>query len=364
MKIIRTVLSIVAVTFLVYRTEALPRFATMMNFKCADCHIDPNGGGMRNYYGAVMFARETLPTHFWEQDSTFANFTPKLNDFISFGTDMQTIFYYLTNGHNSSFYQMIGDIYLSARLSKNVLLYFNKRLSNPIDQFSDFDVFGIANVLPANGYVKVGRFTPAYGTRIDDHTTYIRTKTVFPYFHRDDTGIELGISPQSLAWNVGVYNGENGQDPSNGYVRLVTSRAEMNLRTGSLNYSFGGSVWYNNGIAGNLLMYDGFAGIAFDKFTVNGEIDIKRDTAVISTNQFISYLEINYLLIDGVDLKFIYDYYRPDVRSSDAVETRYSFGIEFFPVTGVELRPIYRIGGTALTGGKSNEFDLLMHLFL
>jgi len=336
---------------------ALPRFSALTNLKCGSCHIDPNGGGMRNYYGAAMWGRETLPFRTVSPDSTMAGFSPQLNDVVSIGMDMQTLFYYQQQQDRSSFYQMQGDIYLSARLSNHVLLYFNKGLYG-------FDVFGIAQILPSNGYIKIGRFTPAYGTRIDDHTTFIRTKTVFPYYRREDTGVELGISPTSLTWNVGVYNGEDGADPSNGNIRLITSRAEAFFHVDNLNISFGGSTWFNKGSAGNLTMVGGFAGVGYKDVTIQVEADLKKDKATLGTNEFITYLEVNYLLIDGLNIKFIYDFYDPDIDLLTGSETRYSVGAEFFPLPGIEVRPMYRIHSMTSGDVQQNEFDFLVHLFL
>jgi hypothetical protein len=337
---------------------ALPRFSSATNLKCQNCHIDPNGGGMRNYYGAAMYGREILRVRAWSDDSTMNNFTTRLNDFVSIGMDMRTLFTYQQQRDYTSFYQMQGDLYLSARLANNLLLSLTKTL------YHDFEIFGIANILPANGYVKVGRFTPAYGTRIDDHTAFIRSKTVFPLYRREDTGIEVGISPASITWNAGVYNGEDGSDPSNGWIRLVTTRAEAFFQLDKLNLSFGGSAWNNNGIFGTLTMYGGFAGASYKDIALHAELDIKKDKSALGNTELISYIEINYLALDGIDLKFMYDFYDPDIDYMTGSESRYSLGVEFFPMPGVELRPMYRILAKTPGNMRQNEFDFLMHLFL
>jgi hypothetical protein len=344
--------------FAINTVSALPRFSSSTDLKCQNCHIDPNGGGMRNYYGAAMYGRETLPVRAWSQDSTMKNFTTQLNDFVSIGMDMITLFTYQQQRDYTSFYQMQGNLYISARIAPNVLI----SLTKPLDH--DFEIFGIANIFPANGYMKVGRFTPAYGTRIDDHTAFIRSKTVFPNYHREDTGIEIGVSPTSFTWNAGVYNGEDGTDPSNGWVRLVTTRAETFFRIEDLHFSIGGSGWYNKGIFGTLTMYGGFAGFRYKALTINTEIDIKRDQSYLGANEFISYLEMNYLITDGVDIKFMYDFYDPDMEYKTGTETRFSFGAEFFPLPGIEIRPLVHFQNQTPGDVKQNEFDVLLHLFL
>jgi hypothetical protein len=355
---LRIIISIILLVVIVHISGALPRFGTRTNLKCQNCHIDPNGGGMRNYYGSAMYARETLPVPAWSEDTTMAGFTPRLNDFVSIGMDMRTLFYYQQQQEHTSFFQMQGNLYICARLANKLLLYFDKEL------YSGFDVFGIANMFPANGYIKVGRFTPAFGTRIDDHTTFIKTKTVFPNYRREDTGIELGISPTSFTWNMGVFNGESGADPSNGWIRLFTTRAEALFRVADMNFSLGGSVWFNDGKAGNLTMCGGFTGLSYKNTTIHAEADLKKDNAGLGTQEFISYFEVNYLILDGLDLKLIYDFYDPDVKYITGSESRYSIGAEFFPLPGVELRPMYRLGKKDPGNVRQNEFDFLVHFFL
>jgi hypothetical protein len=75
-------------------------------------------------------------------------------------------------------------------------------------------------------------------------------------------------------------------------------------------------------------------------------------------------LECNYLVTDGVDLKFMYDFYDPDVKYATGSESRYSFGLEFFPVNGVELRPMYRILREKPFEIRNDEFDFLIHFYL
>lgn len=358
MQALRYFILIILLIFVNSLCAALPRFAVRMNAKCQNCHIDPNGGGMRNYYGAAMYAKTTLPLHVWPDDSTLSEFTTKLNDFVSFGTDMQTIFYYQQQNDYNSFYQMQGNIYLSARLGKNLLVYFNKGL------YHGFEVFGLISGFPANGYVKVGRFTPAYGTKVDDHTAFIRDKTDFQNNQREDTGIEAGISPSPFTWNVGVFNGEKDNSFSTGKIRLVTTRADVKLAVEDLKFSLGGSAWYNNNPAGTLTMFGGFGGISYHGLTLNSEVDIKKDNATLGTNELIAYLELNYLVIDGVDLKFMYDFYDPDKKYKTGSQSRYSIGLEFFPINGLEVRPIYRIREETPIDIRNNEFDFLIHFYL
>jgi len=335
-----------------------PRFAIRTGEKCQNCHVDPNGGGMRNYYGTTLFARRSLPANFWSDDSSFENFTTQLSDFVNFGTDLQTLYYYRQSDHSSSFFQMQGNIYLTARLTKNLFVYFDKGL------YHGFELFGYAGILPANGYVKVGRFTPAFGTKVDDHTAFIRAKTDFVNGRRADTGVEIGVSPQYFTWNAGVYNGSSENDFSDGKIRLLTSRFDVKFEIDDFKFMLGGSAWYNDLRAGKLTMFGGFGGAGYKGVVINGEIDLKKNNGGLGTKELISYVEANYLLMNGVDLKLMYDYYDPDTGYKTGFQSRYSIGFEFFPMYGVELRPMYRILKEEPTPIANNEFHFLIHFYL
>lgn len=338
--------------------NALPRFALRTNLKCQSCHIDPNGGGMRNYYGAALYSKWTLPLQSAAPDSTLDDFTTELSKYVSFGSDLRTLFYYQQKNSASSFYQMQGNIYLSARLASKVLVYFNKGL------YHGFEVFGLANLLPANGYIKVGRFTPPYGTRIDDHTVFVRDSTDFQNNRREDTGIEIGISPSIFTWSAGIFNGVRDNDFSSGKIRLFSTRLEAKIKFEDLKLSLGGSAWYNNSQAGTFTMFGGFGGVSYQRLALSAEFDLKKDKAGYGTNELISYLELNYLLIDGLDLKFIHDFHDPDVKYRTGSQSRYSLGLEFFPVNGVEIRPMYRIHKEDPVDVQNNLFDCLVHFYL
>ena len=39
---------------------ALPRFSIETSTSCMSCHVNPNGGGMRNDYGSNVFSLDEL----------------------------------------------------------------------------------------------------------------------------------------------------------------------------------------------------------------------------------------------------------------------------------------------------------------
>ncbi|HCV42321.1 MAG TPA: hypothetical protein DGH68_02470, partial [Bacteroidetes bacterium] len=179
---------------------ALPRFAALTGAKCQSCHINPSGGGMRQAFG-VQYGRETLPVPTWSEELGLDDFSTKLTDFVSIGADFRTLYFMQQNPDtgtppqsvkgSNAFWQMQGDIYMNFRLAKKVNIYLDKGL------YSGFEIFGLLNILPGNGYVKVGKFTPNYGLKLDDHRAYVKTYTGFSAEagRPELTGAEVGFQP-------------------------------------------------------------------------------------------------------------------------------------------------------------------------
>jgi hypothetical protein len=70
-------------------------------------------------------------------------------------------------------------------------------------------------------------------------------------------------------------------------------------------------------------------------------------------------------VVQGVDLKLAYDFYDQDVKYATGAKSRYSVGVEFFPVSGVEIRPLYRLLRHQNPDiGTMSEFDIMLHLYL
>jgi len=362
---------------------ALPRFAAMTGQKCQSCHVNPSGGSMRQALGA-QYGREDLPVPAWAGDYQLDDLSNAITNFLGVGADFRTLYFSEqvpsasstgTSSNQNAFFQMQGDLYLNFRVAKKVNVFLKKGLTN------GYEVFGLLSMIPADGYVKIGKFIPDFGTKLDDHTFFIRRVTGFsPEAGRPElTGGELAVSPGPFTIVGGMYNAEDGI-PSAGNKKAFLGRAEgmfklsadMNLGlgtdvfTGLLNLeqlgtpvpiaSFGGTA---------TTMYGGFGSFGCGPFSLLGEADwIKPRDGGVSPTGLVTYLEGNYVLTQGVDLKLAYDFYDPDISLKTGSETRYTVGVEFFPFSGVELRPEYRIVKDMPVELKNNEFDLMFHIYL
>ena len=345
---------------------ALPRFASRTDAKCQSCHINPSGGGMRQPHG-VQYGRDDLPVPTWSEGFSLDELSGKLSDFVSIGADFRTLYYYREHPGSSenAFFQMQGDVYMNFRVAKKVSMYLDKGLYNGLE------IFGLLNILPANGYIKAGKFLPNYGWKLDDHTTYIRQETGFSAeIARGSeklTGAEVAVSPGRFTITGGLYNA-NESFPSSSSSKAVLGRVEGAFKLAEgVGLTLGGNVFTRKDPQGfATTLFGGFGAFSYEDLTVMGEIDMKRNgnpAGATDSTGVILYAEADYVLTPGLDLKFIYDFFDPNKDLKTGSRSRYSFGFEFFPISGVEVRPLYRIVKETPTDVRDNEFHVLVHFY-
>lgn len=371
----KSCLRVVAVALLGVATTlpafALPRFASRTAAKCQSCHINPSGGGMRQTFG-VQYGRETLPVPTWSEEFGLDEFSTKLTDFVSVGADFRTLFYYQQNPDTGTppksvksinqFYQMQGDIYVHYRLAKKVGVYLDKGI------YSGFEIFGLLSILPGNGYLKVGKFVPNYGTKMDDHRTYIRTYTGFSaeLGRPELTGAEVGFLPGPISITGGVYNAADVLGA--GSDKAFLGRAEgMFQASEDVHIGIGGNVFTKNNSPSGIrtTLMGGFGSISYQDLTILGEADlIQNKLGGAKTTGVVVFVEVDYVVTSGLDLKLGYDFYDRNKDLKTGAMSKYTVGLEFFPISGVEVRPLYRIVKDQPKEIKNDEFQLLFHFYL
>lgn len=355
---------VLLVALAIEHAGALPRFASRTGAKCQSCHVNPSGGGMRLAFGQ-QYGRETLPVPTWSDEFALDDFSTKLSEAVSIGADVRTLYYYLQNpaGDRNAFFEMQGNLYFNLKLAKKVSLYVDKEL------YSGVEIFGLLNILPGNGFIKLGKFIPNYGMKVDDHRTFIRQYTEFspetsaPFY----TGGEIGFSPGPVTITGGVYNSLSGTAfaPSIPNQKAFLGRAEGIFKASdNITVGVGANVFYKNVAGAKSTMYGGFGSVSYKDLSLLAETDLVKKTTVGDTTGFILYVEADYVVTPGLDLKFIYDFYDPDKDLKTGAMSRYSFGFEFFPISGVEVRPLYRILHEDPVDVKNNEFHVIVHFYL
>jgi hypothetical protein len=368
----RTIHTVVALSLLAGTLEsamALPRFASATGAKCQACHVNPTGGGMRQSFG-LQYGREKLPVPEWSSGLELTDITTLVTNYLGFGADFRTLYFVRQQPDAAAanqFWQMEGNLYVNFRPANKVNIYLSKGL------YSGFEIFGLLNVLPSNGHVKIGKFVPGFGLKLDDHTVYVRTMTGFsPTDGRTElTGVEAGIAPGRFTVLGGFYNSADGLGLASSYkaylVRLQGAfplSDEMGLAAG-VNL-FGGKNLFGKRALDVPLQtyYGGFASFRYGRFSVQGELDLLQAKTSTTVQSLVAYAECNYLVTQGVTLKAAYDFYDRDTDLKTGKNVRYSLGVDVFPLPGVEALPIYRLTRDDAVGKNMSEFNLVLHFFI
>ena len=150
--------------------------------------------------------------------------------------------------------------------------------------------------------------------------------------------------------------------------KTITVRGDATIQTEYINLNFGGSYYNdpNPDPTEKAMFFGGFGSITVLRtLTLNGEFDyIQTPVAGVTTTGFMSYTELNYMFVNGVDAKLGYDFYDPDKDLKTGSESRVTVGAEFFLMSGVEVRPLYRFNMEQPTQLNNDEFALIFHFFI
>ena len=339
---------------------AIPRFTAKVEQKCNLCHISPNGGGMRNCFGGQFFAQTEMAAHSVPFEE-IEQFNPMLSDNISLGADLRTLYHFSDSdsGRQSTLFQMEGNFYLNAQFNKRVSALLNKGL------YSGFEAFGLAYILPLQGYVKIGKFQPGYGWYFDDHTSFVREKMIWPP-NSYDTGIEFGIMPHALSASLGFFNGTTSM-LDEGKGKAVAARVEYRRHLGNLGLGIGGSYYLNSRVSGDFNMYGPFYYVNAGKFIYTGEVDwLKNKLGTTDSISFATTHELAYQLRQGIWLRAQYDFFDRNTDHKTGSITRYGFGFQYFPIGFVEIAPLFRYYDESYPGDKHNRYfvyDGQIHFF-
>lgn len=310
--------------------SAIPRYSADYNQSCALCHVNPSGGGARSLYGAQFFAYTELAIQETKFDE-IEKVQPMLNDQIQIGLDARTLYFGTDEPGANTFMQMQGDLYLNFQLNSQWTLYLDKGL------YSSFEIWGMGHVLPMNGYIKVGQFTPPFGLRLADHKAVFRDVRGMGYTWKE-TGMEIGFHPEKFTLAVAVTNGQTGfQD--NDEAKALTFRADLRIPVSTMLLWIGGTGRYNQIEKEVEAIAGGYVGLAWSQLTLLSEVDYREYYEIGS---LYSFAQLGYKAGRGVTLKVEYDFMDPDIDLETGAESMYVAGAEFVPFGFLEVIPNFR----------------------
>lgn len=343
---------------------AVPRYSARYGQKCALCHVNPSGGGMRTLYATQYIVPEELA---WSKPAPgiLSSIDPEIAKRIQIGTDFRTLYSYSNETVEESrpdFFQMQGDVYFNFQMDDELSLYYDQGIS------SSYELFGMWQGLPLTGYVKVGRFVPAYGWRFDDHTMYTRDALGFYPPSNSDVGVELGISPGRLDMQLAVVNGNRGVTFDDNRKLASVLSAVVRGDAGPLGWAAGVAGYWEDGNQVDFGSAGPYGYLTWNRLTWLGEVDWFRDDpdGPGHTTGWVVSNEVSYLARQGLDVIATYDFFDPDWNLESGARWRAGGGVHilakpFLAVQGLYRQTVYD-EGTALGGEDFWETLVQLHL--
>lgn len=190
-----------------------------------------------------------------------------------------------------------------------------------IDAIGLHEAFLMTHEWPLNAYLKVGRFYPRYGTRLDDHTAFVRRQLGFDHTRPSTwvSGVEAGFNSNYPYLAVSAFRlgaGQHGFWPDEGEgfsavagwrdlgwgLDLSGFRAESSLEKRSM---VGVSGYFNP-----------WRFSPHVPVTLLVEVDfvaLESQDGSITNNQLASFIEISWMPLNGTMIRLRHDFFDPDM---------------------------------------------------
>ncbi|PKL82540.1 MAG: hypothetical protein CVV24_09535 [Ignavibacteriae bacterium HGW-Ignavibacteriae-3] len=356
MKSVKFLLVLFFLSIISTQIYSLPRFALRYLDKCSSCHFNPTGGEMRNENGFV-FGKNVM-SMISPRDDKFP-ISPKLSDNVSFGFDYRSQFLYSQEKKRTDFQDMTGSVYLNAAVSDKIDVTARYDFI-----WSIWEGYGTARILPNGSYIKIGSFSPNFGIKLDDHTSYTRggdygllfsTGAIRGLIYNPlylETGIEVGANLSDII-NLTASVGKSRSNSTFAADPTWTTRLELSPSINKVGLLLGASYTSTktksfNQVTGSVSnlptqLYGGFAGIGYKQFTLMGEFDIATDYISSGGRSSAMMIEAAYQVLVGLEAVIRYDRFDPDTNKNKDERAHLVLGFEFYPYSFVEVRPQYRI---------------------
>lgn len=345
----KTVCALALTLCLFSLAHAEPYFAVREGLKCAACHVNPSGGGMRTAYGNA-WAQTALPARHVDIPGVDA-WTGAINRFISIGGNLRTNATFTDIPHNNS--QSEFDVeefraYAAVSLIPDrVVLYVDQRLAP--GSSTNMETYARYTTADQHWYVKAGQFYLPYGWRLEDDSAYVRQVTGIN-MTTPDRGVEVGYEAEHHSAQLAVSNGTGG-GPENDEGKQASLRGEFIWSQ----WRAGASYNFNHTDVGDRSAQGLFAGLRTGPVAWLGEADYIRDETLGSDTrkQWVGLLEANWLLTQGQNLKLTAELFEPDTNVDEDEQNRYSIVWEYVPIQFLQLR----IGARVYDGIPQNDLQ-------
>jgi len=340
--------------------EAVPRYSARYEQKCALCHVNPSGGGLRTAYASQKLVPEEIA---WvsSKPPALGDLDPMIAKHIMIGTDFREVYVGADlRSARANFFQMQADLYFAFQLEPRLTLYYDR------GQSGSYELFGLGYPVPSL-YVKTGRFVPSYGWKFDDHTMFVRSELGFMPPANSDVGVEAGWSRGGFDLQAGLVNGSRGATLDNDLLMAGTVNAVYRHRLGPVGAALGLSGYHKPGDIADEDTWGAYGYLTLKGATWIGEADFfQTRSGGATTVGFVASHEVTYRVRQGLELIGTYDFFDPDRDRGAGAKTRWGGGVAVMPRSYASLSALLRHTnfdeGVDFSGSEFTETVLQLHL--
>lgn len=355
--------------------EAFPELTRHGYVSCTACHVSPNGGGAMTPYGRGL-SRELLSTWGGAREAEVGHgILPKEwsdaleNSKLRLGGDVRWVQTHRENAavRSGQFFTMQAQAEFAWDEGAWAVAAAIGKLEDPRGK-KEFRLvspkyYGLVRFAEA-GTLRAGRFAPAYGLHLADHTLSVRRALgLGPDVERDNLEFSwIGEQNQFFATITQSAESTASTDKERAsivrYERIINSNSRV-----------GASFWQGSGgdhdaAAGFDRWMFGVHGIAnlSKEWFLSAEIDRSERTGTSLVQSQYGYLRLNYEPVQGVWPLLQYQHERGDVSLNSSESNKYGIGVNFFPRPHFEFFGIWN--RVSRGSDWSDEAYLLLHYYL
>ncbi|WP_129774740.1 porin family protein [Peristeroidobacter soli] len=347
----RKICALVALVLIssIHVAQAEPYFAVREGLKCASCHFNPAGGGMRNAFGNA-WAQTALPARRIEGTGTDA-WTGMLNSFVALGGNLRANATYtdVPNTKASSEFELQEmRAYLAVTaIPDRLAVYIDQRLAP--GGSTNLEAFARYTTKDQHWSMQAGQFYLPYGLRLEDDDAFIRQVTGIT-FATPDQGVQVGYESAQWTAQLAVTNGTaSGPETDEGKQASVRAEHVQSI------WRVGAGFNYNHTSEGNRQMQGVFAGVRTGPIAWLAEADYLKDETLGPTErkQWVGLIEGNWLISRGQNLKLTAEVFEPDTDVDEDEQNRFSLVWEYVPFQFLQLR----VGARLYDGIPQNDLQ-------
>ncbi|RPI64566.1 MAG: hypothetical protein EHM50_00445 [Lysobacterales bacterium] len=309
---------------------AEPYLAVESGLKCANCHVNPSGGGKRNVFG-TLYARNMISARALELAEGRAPWTGDVaSRWFAVGGDFRGGYESVDvpgSEETSEWAVSRSTVYAEVRLVPQLLsLYADQKLA-PGDA-ENREAYLLLTPMQGKFTVKAGQMFVPFGLRLQDDETFVRQATGVNFLTPDD-GVELGLELAKWSTQLAVIEGESGADD-----QISASAVYVQPR-----WRAGASVNTSEDAFGEREMQSVFGGLKTGPIVWLAELSLIEDSAPAGDNDsYATLLEGNWRLRKGHNLKVGYEFLEPNRDRDEDEQERYSLVWEYNPLQFVQSR--------------------------